>query len=89
VLDLPGHFGPIALAADAEQLVGVSINGRFFTIADVLRLNVASAREQADLHRARAAAALAIADSYDRAAEAAADQLARLEANDDDSGAVA
>jgi hypothetical protein len=62
--------------------------GRAYTIAEVLRLNVASARQQAELHRARAAAALAIADSYDHAAEAAADQLARLEA-DGDSGAAA
>jgi hypothetical protein len=82
----PAFIGPIPLTV-APDLVGVSINGRTYSIAEVLRLNIASARAQADLQRARATAALEVAASYDRAAEAAAAQLARLEADDADGGA--
>lgn len=68
-------LGPIDLPADA---IRVAINGREYSCAELLAHNVAATRRLAALHHARADAARAIAESFDRAADTAAAQLAQL-----------
>jgi hypothetical protein len=71
----PITLGPIDVPADA---IGVVINGREYSCAELLVHNVAAARRLAAASRARALEALATALSYERAAAAAAAQLAQL-----------
>ena len=64
--------------APADAAAGIEIDGRYFTLAEAIAHNIAAARRLAALYRTRAAAAIETAEYYERAADAAARQLAQL-----------